>query len=149
MWFVCVSEGVITHSPCCPSSYLPPAAAHRNLPVAACSSLVHTHCQCPSVHEQTVSSCGSCQISQRAALSHLWFGFNPNNPRVAHWVTWWSNWMGSWCSGPCRTLQCLYLFLFPLWGVLLPSATVLGHTDHRDEFSAVSRVRVRSHYSAM
>lgn len=115
---LCVSEGVITHSPCCPFSYLPPVAAYRNLPVAACSSLVHTHThgqthrQCPSVHEQTVSSCGSCQLSQRAALSHLWFGFDPNNPRVAHWVTWWNNWMGSSCSGLCSILQCFYLFIF-------------------------------------
>lgn len=76
----------------------------------------HTHgqtcCQCPSVHEQTVTSCGSCQLSQRAALSHLWFGFDPNKPRVAHWVTWWNNWMGSSCSGLCSTLRCFYLFIF-------------------------------------
>lgn len=55
---VCVSEGVKTHSSCCPSSYLPPVAAHRNLPVAACSSLVHTH---TDRHTASVPACTSRQ----------------------------------------------------------------------------------------
>lgn len=116
VWFVCVWRGhntqsllsllLFTSSGCSqkpPSSCMQQPRAHTH---------GQTHCQCPGVHEQTVSSCGSCQLSQRAALSHLWFGFEPNNPRVAHWVTWWNNWMGSSCSGPCSMLQCFYLFIF-------------------------------------
>lgn len=71
-----------------------------------------THCQCPSVHQHTVSSCVCCQLLQRAALSHLWFGFNPNNLRVTHWVTWWSNWMGGFMVRPAHYPSSFLVFFF-------------------------------------
>lgn len=143
MWFVCVWRGQNTQS-LLSLLLFTSRAAHRNLPVAACSSLVHTH---KDRHTASVPACTSRQwvavvaASSRRGQLCLTSGLD-SIQTIRESLTGSLDEIIEWGVRvqACAVRFSVFIYFFPLWGVLLHSATALGHTNHCDKFSVVSKI---------